>query len=133
MWDQLKARTKTGDYSRQRVIGHLNQAMLPLISAMEVLNEDITVSKATDDTRKLMAYINKLKECVGDGYKIMCQTIRTTNQQRREADKKEMTPKFKTLCGADHPASATKLFGDSLVEDSKQIDSAKSVKMTTHT
>ena len=59
LWDQLKARTKTGDYSRQRVIGHLNQAMLPLISAMEVLNEDITVSKATDDTRKLMAYMRK--------------------------------------------------------------------------
>ena len=31
--------------------------------------------------------------------------------------------KLKTLCGVDHPELATKLFGDSLVEDSKHLDS----------
>ena len=59
LWDQLKVRTKTGDYRLSAGRRLLDQITLPLISA------DRIVKEVTDYTRKLLGQIYKLKECVG--------------------------------------------------------------------
>ncbi len=117
LWDQLKTSTKSMDFLRQKTIGELNLVLLPVIQALIHLSED-------------SPEMSQVKECVGDAFKLICHGVNSTNQQRRDTIKKELFPKFKAICGMDHPASATKLFGDNLADESKQLDTSKSIKMT---
>ena len=118
LWGQLSTETKAADVTKQKFIGHLNQSAAPLIKAMDHLCENSQPDIAI------------LKECIADSFKGMCASMNTINQQRREHIQKELDPKFKKIC-AESQVSAAGLFGDNLSDQSKQLDSAKEIKMTT--
>lgn len=118
VWDQLKSNTKSNDFINQKCVGHLNQAMLPIITAMQHLNANPTPD------------ISKVKQYMADSFKFLSYSVIETNTQRRESIKKEVFPKFKSLCKAEHPMSATNLFGENLGEELKKLDTSKVVKMT---
>lgn len=121
LWNQLRNPTKSADIQRQKMINHLNAIATPLVAAMD----HISTSEKPD--------CNILKELIGDTFKLVCTSIVTVNQQRRESIKKELDPKFKAICADENPVSATGLFGDQLSEQTKQLDSSKNIKMTAQT
>lgn len=100
------------------MLGVLNQSMVPLLRAM-----DHVVGNKTPDNNSLKTYIS-------DAVKIISGEVNKINQQRREAIKKEVFPRFKSLCTDDQPISASGLFGDNLADKSKNLDASKSVQMT---
>ncbi len=112
LWRQLKHETRTSDVLLQRSVGQFSLAMVPVARAMDLLH-----AKTCNE--------EVLKGLVVDTFKIICDSITTTNQARRDNIKKELNPRFKSLCGLDQPISATKLFGDKLQEDTKALDDNK--------
>ena len=118
LWDQLKGGTKSRDVAKQKTIAALNQALVPLIRALN----HITGNKSPD--------VMMLKNYIGDSVKLMCGEVHKINMQRQDTIKKELFPKFKTLCSEDQPVSPTGLFGDDLADKSKSLDTSKSVQMT---
>ena len=61
---------------------------------------------------------------------MMCSEINKINVHRRELIKKELFPKFRSLCTDDQPISATGLFGDNLADQTKNLDTSKAIQMT---
>ena len=118
LWNQLQTSTKAKDAVKQRMVGQLNAGITPLVVAMD----HISGNKEPK--------IEILKECIGDTFKIMCSEINKLNEERREAIKKEIFPHLKTICSSEHPASATKLFGDGLMDQLKNLESGKNIKLT---
>ena len=116
LWEQLKNKTKAVDSEKQRLIGALNQTLVPIVRAMDELH-----GNKTPDRQKLAEY-------VGDAFRLAAGQICVINKGRREAVKREMTPKFKSLCQST--PSATKLLGDEFTERVKMLDSQKEIKMT---
>ena len=96
----------------------INQALIPLIKAMDHIS-----GNGSPD-------LSILKSYMGDSVKIQCDNVHKLNLARREAIKKELFPKFKTLCSEDQAISATGLFGDNLAEQTKNMESSKLIKMT---
>lgn len=121
LWRQLKPATKNADHSKQKTIGHLNLVAGPLLQAMD----HIYGNKQPD--------VKVVMKCVSDAFKLVGCSIATVNQQRRENIRKELTPKFKSICGDDTPVTALGLFGDNLTDQSKQLDSTKDIRMTANT
>ena len=118
LWDQLKTSTKSQDVGRQKTIGIINQAIVPLVRALDYTNK-----MKTPDIKMLTTYVK-------DSVKMMCGEVNKLNQQRREIIKKEIFPKFRHLCSDGQPVSATGLFGDNLAEETKNLDSTKGIQMT---
>ena len=118
LWDQLKGGTKSLDVAKQKTISALNQALVPLIRALDHIAGNSSPDVVT------------LKNYIGDSVKLMCGEVHKINMQRRDTIKQELFPKFKTLCSEDQPISATGLFGDDLADKSKSLDTSKSVQMT---
>ena len=81
---------------------------MPLVAGMEHI-----ATNAQPD-------VTVLKTVIGDTFKILCQNVIRTNSDRRDCIKNELQPKFRSIC--DTPASATGLFGDTLSEDLKKLD-----------
>ena len=118
LWDQLKMSTKSQDVAKQKTIAILNQALIPLVRAL-----DHTSNSCNPKTGVLTSHIK-------DAVKFMCGEVSKLNQQRRESIKKELFPKFRLLCTESQPISATGLFGDNLADLTKNMDSSKAVQMT---
>ena len=114
----MKGGTKSLDVAKQKTIFALNQALVPLIRALN----HIAGNKSPD--------VMMLKNYIGDIVKLMCGEVHKINMQRWDTIKKERFPKFITLCSEDQPVSATGLFGDDLANKSKSLDTSKSVQMT---
>ena len=117
LWDQLKTSTKSQDVGRQKTIGIINQAIVPLVRALDYTNK-----MKTPDIKMLTTYVK-------DSVKMMCGEVNKLNQQCREIIKKEIFPKFRHLCSDAQPVSATGLFNDNLAEQNI-LDSTKGVQMT---
>jgi len=118
LWDQLKNQTKTLDASRQKLIGRANQALVPVVKAMNHLRE-----QREPDIETLTTHIL-------DTFKILASQVTTTNKDRRDTIRPELASQFKDLCGDSNPASATELFGDNFAEKVKAMDQGKTIKMT---
>ena len=118
LWDQLNQTTKSQDIIQQKSIAMINQALIPLIKAMDHIS-----GNGSPDLSILKSYI-------GDNIKIQCDNVHKLNLARREAIKKELFLKFKTLCSEDQAISATGLFGDNLAEQTKNMEPSKLIKMT---
>ena len=118
LWNQLKHHVRSADVARQSTIDSFNKVAGPLVTAM-----DHCYNNERPDT-------SVLKQCIGDCFKLVCASVNKINLERREAIKKELDPRFRSLCSSDTPISATGLFGDNLQEQSKQLDASKQIKMT---
>lgn len=117
LWRQLSNNLKTVDVAKQQMIDALNKTAGPLITAM-----NHCCNNPSPDP-------NLLKQTIGDTFKFLCSSICKTNNERREAIKKELDSTFKSVCTTDMPISATGLFGDNLPEKSKELEIPK-IKMT---
>ena len=118
LWDQLKTVTKGQDVGKQKTISLLNQSLVPLVRALDHVS-----GNASPDVASLKKYI-------GDAIKMMFSEINKINVHRRELIKKELFPKFRSLCTDDQPISATGLFGDNLADQTKNLDTSKAIQMT---
>ena len=94
LWGQLKGGTKSLDVAKQKTISALNQALVPLIRAL-----DHIAGNSSPD-------VVPLKNYIGDSVKLMCREVHKINMQRRDTIRKELFPKFKTLCSEYQPISA---------------------------
>ena len=117
LWNQLNNQVKTSDVAKQVTIEALNKTAGPLVAAM-----DHCYNNEKPD-------VTLLKQCIADSFKFICSRVNKINSDRREAIKKELDPRFRSLCSTETPVSATGLFGDNLQEQSKQLDASKQIRM----
>ncbi|MES9881026.1 MAG: hypothetical protein ABW185_09115, partial [Sedimenticola sp.] len=118
MWRQLKHETKANDVLMQRAIGNYHEAIVPVVKMIDMVHRD---EKAP---------ANVLKPLLIDTFKLLGDMSTATNSIRRERIKKELLPKYKSLCSEDQPPSATLLFGENFKDEVKQLNEAKQVVLT---
>lgn len=114
LWRQLKREVRAVDFQLQRSNANYNQALIPVVKAMEYM-------KSSEH--------GKASECITDAFKILCLNIKTNIAGRRERIRKELQTKFRPLC--QNEASATNLFGDNFQEAVKKLEATKSSLTTT--
>ena len=94
---------------QQKAIANYGQALVPIIKALECLQGNKDPKQAT--------------EYVMDTFKILSLNIKITNANRTERIKKELRPKYRSLC--QNEPSATHLFGDNFQEAAKKLEGTK--------
>ena len=109
-WRQMRREVKRVDYALKKGVLDCAQAITPLGKALELMQTN--------------SYHEAAKSNVMDAFKILCLTVKTTNNKRLELIKKEMQPKYRELC--PEQLSATKLLGDNFQEAVKKLDGTKS-------
>ena len=109
LWRQLKRNVKDTDYLHTIAVSHYNQALVPLVKALELMPQNKVPSQIT--------------ELIMDAFKILSLRVKLTNQHRLDKVKKELLPKYKSLC--DDGPSATNLMGDNFQEQAKKLEGTK--------
>ena len=108
LWQQLRRDVKTVDYHQKTAVSNYNQALVPLIKALDMM-------QTTKVPTQLSSYIM-------DAFKILSLNIKLTNQNRLDKVKKELLPKYKSLC---QEPSASNLLGDNFQEQAKKLEGTK--------
>ena len=109
LWRQLKRETRQGDFGHQLAVANYCRAMVPIIKAMEAIDND-----------ERMSTISIL---VKDAFKMLALSVKLTNMKRLERIQKELQDKCKSLC--QEGPSATKLLGDYFQEGAKKLENTK--------
>ena len=79
LWQQLRRDVKTVDYHQKTAVSNYNQALVPLIKALDMM-------QTTKAPTQLSSYIM-------DAFKILSLNIKLTNQNRLDKVKRELLPK----------------------------------------
>ena len=108
LWRQLRWDVKKVDYERQTALNSYSLAVTPITKALDAL-------QANDS--------GLAKTHIMDAFKILCLTIKKTNQKRMDDIKKDLQPKFRTLVPEE--PSTTKLLGDNFLEAIKKLEGTK--------
>ena len=111
LWKQLKRDTKSHDYSLQRMQLPLCHALVPTLKALQIIKE------APSD-------VSAVKPLLGDIFKILTHAVVKCNEARANRIKNELQPQFRSL--VDNTPSSTKLFGDKLPDDIRNLKEARS-------
>ncbi|XP_060600952.1 uncharacterized protein LOC132754353 [Ruditapes philippinarum] len=104
LWRQLPSRVKAQDFLLQRTQKIFSSALVPVLKTMDELKTDGRP---------------KMKELIGDTFKLLNNAFVTTSQMRRDRIKKELLPLYRPICSANQ--SATHLFGDKVDEELKKL------------
>ena len=120
LWRELKHETRSVDVADQRAILNYNSAIVPIAKAMSLL---CTKPHCSGD---------ELRGLITDSFKLLCESVVSTNAARRAAVRKEVQPQYKEICAPDRPISTTNLFGDNMSEDLKALKEAKYMQITTN-
>lgn len=92
LWRQLRRETKSQDYILQKTQGTLSLALIPVAKALNL---------AKDSNKP------ELKEMIADTFKIITQAISSSNTVRREKIKKDLDPKYRSICITDNKVTLT--------------------------
>ncbi|KAH3806082.1 hypothetical protein DPMN_134396 [Dreissena polymorpha] len=104
MWRQLSHQSRAMDLTLQKAQQNYCAALVPTLQSMELIR---------------IGNDSKLKELVGDIFKILSNAVTATSSLRQEKIKKELHPMYHAVC--KNVPSATQLFGDTLDEDFKSF------------
>ncbi|XP_060571949.1 uncharacterized protein LOC132730111 [Ruditapes philippinarum] len=104
LWRQLPSQVKAQDFLLQRTQKFFSSALVPVLKTMDELKTDGRP---------------KMKELIGDTFKLLTNAFVTTSQMRRDRIKKELLPLYRPICSANQ--SATHLFGDKVDEELKKL------------
>lgn len=91
IWNQLRSTTKNVDFINQQAAASYNLALIPIIKTIELLRG--------------RPGLKEVNNHLMDAFKILCLSIKSTNVARAERIRKDLQPKYKTIC--DIEASAT--------------------------
>lgn len=104
LWRQLPPQVKALDFLLQKTQKNYSLALVPVLKAMDELKKEGHP---------------KMKELIGDTFKLLTNAFVTTSQVRRDRIRKELLPLYRSVCKAE--PSTAHLFGDKVEEELKKV------------